>query len=323
MLALDDVVNITFFRLVDGGQVLDAPPCVVIVGEGVEAVPAVVGRLLTLRRAERGIEAVGVEIDAFSPRVVENAVEQHADAALARSFAERAEVLLRAEQGVDALVAGRVVAVVGGGFEDRTEVERCHAEGGEIVELFRDARKVAAEKVAASDLALFVRAVFRQLVPLLVQRAWPDKSCDLSLFRAVEAVGEDLIGEAAAEPLGRFVRVIVDRELPRLDRVPRAKAGLPVAARAAVRPEEPKVIPHEVCLSRRDKCAAKDGRAVLPRCFQRDGLPMIGKFRVGEQLAARDGRARLGPQAELHARAAGHRAEGRFVAKIAGVEPRS
>ena len=224
IVALDDIVDITLLCFVDGGEVLDAPPCVVIVGEGVEAVPAVVGRLLTLRRAERGIKAVSVKIDAFSPRVVENAVEQHADAAPLCLRAERAKVLFVAEQRVDALVAGRVVAMVGRGLEDRAEVERRHAEGGKVVELFRDAREVAAKKVAARDLALGVRAVFRGFVPALVQRARTDKACGVSLFCAMEAVGEDLIRHAAAEPFGRFVRIVVDRELPGLDRVPRAEA---------------------------------------------------------------------------------------------------
>ena len=122
IITLDDVVNITFFQLVDCGQVLDAPPGVVLVGEGVEVVPAVIGRLLALRRAEVVIKAVGVEIDALSPRVVEDTVEHHVDAALFRLRAERAEVRFIAEQRVNALIAGGVVAVVGRGLEDRAEV---------------------------------------------------------------------------------------------------------------------------------------------------------------------------------------------------------
>ena len=237
--------------------------------------------------------------------------------------AERAEILLRAEQGVDALVAGRVVTVVGGRFEDRAEVERRHAERGEIVELFRDAREVAAEKVAASDLTLCVRAVFGRFVPALVQRARPDEACDLSLFRAVEAVGEDLIRHAAAKPFGRFVRVIVDRELPGIDRVPRAEAVFAVAARAAVRPREAEVVPDELQVIRRGEDAVIDDVAVLLRGSKLHRRPLVGKFRVGEQLAARDRRARFGPQAELYACAAGNCAEGRFIGQIARVEPRS
>ena len=236
VVALDDVVNITLFELVDRGQVLDAPPRVILVREGVEAVPAVVGRLLALRRAEVVVEAVGVEVDALAPCVVEDAVEHHVDAVLLRLRAERAEVRFIAEQRVDALIAGCVVAVVGRGLKNGAEIERRHAERREVVELFRDALQITAEKVAARDLTVGVRTVFGQLVPIFVQRARADKACDVPFFCAAEAVGEDLIRHAAAEPIGRFVRVVVDRELPGRDRVPRAEAVFAVAARAAVRP---------------------------------------------------------------------------------------
>ena len=108
IITLDDVVNIALFQLIDRGQVLDAPPGVVLVGEWVEVVPAVVGRLLALRRAEVVVKAVGVEIDALSPRVVEDAVEHHVDAALFRLRAERTEVRFIAEQRVNALITDRV-----------------------------------------------------------------------------------------------------------------------------------------------------------------------------------------------------------------------
>ena len=61
--------------------------------------------------------------------MVEDAVEHHVDAALFRFRAERAEVRFIAEQRVNALITGRVVAVVGRGLEDRAEVEcRSHRE---------------------------------------------------------------------------------------------------------------------------------------------------------------------------------------------------
>ncbi len=321
IITLDDVVNITFFQLVDCGQVLDAPPGVVLVGEWVEVVPAVVGRLLALRRAEVVVKAVGVEIDALSPRVVEDTVEHHVDAALFRLRAERAEVRFIAEQRVNALIAGGVVAVVGRGLEDRAEVECRHTERGEVVELFRDPLQVTAEKVAARDLALGVRAVFGKLVPIFVQRARADKACNITRFSAAEAVGEDLIRHAAAEPRGRFVCVVVDRELPGLDRVPRAEAVFTVAARAAVRPRETKVVPDELHVIRRGEDAAIDDVAVLLRGSKLHRRPLIGKLAVSKQLAARDRRAALGAKAERDIGAAGHRAKGRFEEKIARIKP--
>ena len=286
-----------------------------------EVVPAVIGRLLALRRAEVVIKAVGVEIDALSPRVVEDTVEHHVDAALFRLRAERAEVRFIAEQRVNALIAGGVVAVVGRGLEDRAEVECRHTERDEVVELFRDPLQVTAEKVAARDLALGVRAVFGKLIPIFVQRARADKACNITRFSAAEAVGEDLIRHAAAEPRRRFVCVVVDRELPGLDRVPRAEAVFTVAARAAVRPRETKVVPDELHVIRRGEDAAIDDVAVLLRGSKLHRRPLIGKLAVSKQLTARDRRAALGAKAERDIGAAGHRAKGRFEEKIARIKP--
>ena len=226
VVALNNVVNIALFQLIDCGQVLDAPPGVVLVGEGVEVVPAVIGRLLALRRAEVVVKAVGVEIDALSPRMVEDTVEHHVDAALFRLRAEHAEVRFIAEQRVNALITGRVVAVVGRGLEDRAEVECRHTERGEVVELFRDPLQVTAEKVAARDLALGVRAVFGKLVPIFVQRARADKACNITRFSAAEAVGEDLIHHAAFEELRCLIVLVVDGELEHFALIQHTMAGI-------------------------------------------------------------------------------------------------
>ena len=93
-----------------------------------EVVPAVVGRLLALRRAEVVVKAVGVEIDALSPRMVEDAVEHHVDAALFRLRAERAEVRFIAEQRVNFLIVRRVVTVVGVRFKNGVQINAGHAE---------------------------------------------------------------------------------------------------------------------------------------------------------------------------------------------------
>ena len=323
VVALDDVVNIALFQLVDGGQVLDAPPGVVIRGEGVEAVPAVVGRSLALRRTEIGIKAVSVEVDALAPGVVEHTVKHDTDAALLRLCAKRAEVLLIAEQRVDAFIAGRVVAVVGGGLKDRAEIKRRHAKRGQIVQLFRNALQVAAEKVAAGDLALRIGAVLRQLVPARVQRARADHACNIARLCAAKPVGKDLIGHAAAEPLRRLVRVVINRELPGGDRVPGAETVLAIAAGAAVRPGQAEVIPDQRGAAGRGISAAENRAPVLLRGGKLRLRPAVGKFLVRQQLAAHDLRAALRLEAERDGRSAGDCAKGGLVQKIARIEPRS
>ena len=119
------------------------------------------------------------------------------------------------------------------------------------------------------------------------------------------------------------MRVVVDRELPGLDRVPRAEASFSAAARAAVRPREAEVIPHELYIIGGGENAAVDRAAVLKDGRKLHRCPLIGKLAVGKQLAARDRRAALGAEAEGDGGAAGHRAEGGFAAQIARIKPRS
>ena len=319
VLAGDDVVDITSVPLVHSGQILDAPPGVIVRGEGVEAVPRIVGGDGALRRAGRGVEAVGVEVTAFCAGVVEHAVEHDADAALFCLCAEGAEVLLVAEERVDRFVVGGIVAMVGGGLEDRVEVERGDVERGEVVELFRDAGEVAAEKVLAVVAAL-VGAAERRFVPALVKRAAADQTVHAARPCAVKAVGEDLVGDAAAEPVGRFDAAIVDGQLPGRYLIPALEAVLTIAALAAVRPAQAEVIPDQLRLRGGEEGAGKGGGAVLVRGGEKLGLrPAVGELVVGEQRAAGDGvPARV--EGEVHRGEGRDRAKGGLAARVAGIK---
>ena len=77
VLALEDELPVGGPLLVDGGQRFHAPPGVVVRGPGVEAVPVVIGGVLTLGRPKLRIKAVRVEIPASRPGVVEHAVQHH------------------------------------------------------------------------------------------------------------------------------------------------------------------------------------------------------------------------------------------------------
>ena len=84
--------------------------------------------------------------------MIEHAVQDHLDAPVVRPSDERLEFRLGTQVGVDGEVVGRVVAVVGGCREDGVEVQRRDAPRGEVVQMGRDARKVAAKEVAAQRL---------------------------------------------------------------------------------------------------------------------------------------------------------------------------
>ena len=170
------------------------------------------------RRAERlagagGREAVvAVERRAVGAHVVEDAVEDHADPALARLLDELLELLLVAEPRVDPRVVGGVVAVVRVRLEDRVEVDRGDAELLQVVELLPDALEVAAEVVAAVR-ALAARlgrgvvaaVALREVVPRLLRRGEravadrPDRRVVLRV-RVLEAVREDLVDDRVPRP---------------------------------------------------------------------------------------------------------------------------
>ena len=209
--------------------------------------------------------------------------------------------------------------MVGGGLEDRVEVERGDVERGEVVKLFRDAGEVAAEKVLAVVAAL-VGAAERRFVPALVKRAAADQAVHAARPCAVKAVGEDLVGDAAAEPAGRFDAAIVDGQLPGRYLIPALEAILTIAALAAVRPAQAEVIPDQLRLRGGEEGAGKGGGAVLVRCGEELGLrPAVGEFVVGEQRAAGDGvPARV--EGEVHRGEGRDRAEGGLAARVAGIK---
>ena len=209
--------------------------------------------------------------------------------------------------------------MVGGGLEDRVEVERGDVERGEVVELFRDAGEVAAEKVLAV-VAVLVGAAERRFVPALVKRAAADQAIHAARLFAVKAVGEDLVGDAAAEPAGRFDAAVVDGQLPGRYLIPALEAVLAIAALAAVRPAQAEVIPDQLRLRGGEEGAGKGGGAILVRGGEELGLrPAVGELVVGEQRAAGDGvPARV--EGEVHRGEGRDRAEGGLAARVAGIK---
>ena len=141
VLAAEDEVAVVRTLLVDGGQRPHAPPRVVLRRPRVEAVPAEVGGFPALRRAQLRVVALCVKIPAVAAGVVEYAVNDDAHPPLVGLAAQGTEVLLRAQQGVDAPVIRRVVPVVAGGLENGVEIQRRHVEALEIVQLLRDPRQ--------------------------------------------------------------------------------------------------------------------------------------------------------------------------------------
>ena len=159
--------------------------------------------------------AACVEIAAVVAGVIEHAVQYNAHAASGGFAAQRTEVLLTAEQRVDALVIAGIVAVIGIRLKDWVKVNSGNVQALQIIQLGVYAAQRAAEKVVVEDFAVLIRQIDRNIVPVLVQHTL-DHTFALRLLGrlvAAEAVRKNVVGDALAEPARRVVIAVVYGQL--------------------------------------------------------------------------------------------------------------
>ena len=114
VLVLDDIADVALVRLIDARQRRDPPPAVVNIRILLEPEPAAV-------RRGRVVNCL-LEIGAAAADVAEYAVENDLHPQRMRRVAERAEILLCTEHGVNALVIAGIVPVRRPCIENRIEV---------------------------------------------------------------------------------------------------------------------------------------------------------------------------------------------------------
>ena len=128
-----------------------------------------------------------------------------------RLLTETDEVLRAAQNGVGTHIVSAVVSVVGAGLDDGVEINAAHTQPLQIRELFLNAPESAAVKIiravsglkGAGQIAGRLGKAFMQLRGL-AQREMifyaPLRRC---VVRKAEAVGKDLVHDAAAKPFRR------------------------------------------------------------------------------------------------------------------------
>ena len=159
--------------------------------------------------------AACVEVTAVVSGVIEYAIQYNAHAASGGFAAQRTEVLLTAEQRVDALVIAGIVAVIGIRLKDRIEINGGNVQALQIIQLGVYAAQRAAEKVVVEDFAVLIRQIDRNIVPVLVQHTL-DHAFTLRLLGrlvAAEAVRKNVVGDALTEPARRVVIAVVHGQL--------------------------------------------------------------------------------------------------------------
>ena len=287
VLAADELA-VLGVALIQVGQGVNAPPAAVGT-VGAQLVPATIGRVLALEGAYAVVVAVAVEVQRVGSGMVEHAVQDDGDAALAGLVAQALEALLVAQHRVDLQVVARVVAMRRLRLEDGVKVQHRHAQAFQIVKVLADALQRAAVEVPLGDAAVLVTLVVRGLVPVVHQGALGAVGMQLEgsvgalvpVLAAREAVGEDLVDDALLVPLGkRRAQHLVAGDLERR-RLAQGEGSLAggalgtgaVAPHVAVSRGYLEAVPHELGL-----VGNEGGR-------EADGVAVRGALHVDERLA--------------------------------------
>ena len=167
----------------------------------IEGVPAVVGGLLGIVRAQGWERALPVEVQAVGAGVGIHAVQNDPDAPFVGSIAEGGKIRLGAEKGVGGLVVAGVVAVAGKALGNGIQVENGDAETGNIVHFFGNAPEIAAEKVVVQHLPVGSGLPVHLVVPVFMDGVGFQLPGHIGFAAGVEAVGEDLIDGRALRPV--------------------------------------------------------------------------------------------------------------------------
>ena len=140
-------------------------------------------------------------------------------------------------------------------------------------------------------------------------------------FRAVEAVGEDLVGHALAKPVGRGMGRVIDGLLPCGGFVVLTISIFSQPNGGAVRTGKGEVVPHQLRLTAGSKAAGKEGSAFLRGGESKgDLLPGVGKFSGDDQGAGGELFLGGGIECQGNGGTAGYGAVGLFAADVAGIK---
>ena len=155
-----------------------------------------------------------LEIGAAAADVAEDTVENDFHTKRVGRVAQRTEIVLCAEHGIDALIIAGIIPVCRPGVENRIEIQKLHAERIQIWKLFTDAVQISAVEVVIEHLAVGVRQIDRYVVLVLVHPIGLDFPGQIAGSGLIKAIREDLIHDRARAVVrdGKFV--LQNAELP-------------------------------------------------------------------------------------------------------------
>ena len=183
-----------------------------------EVVPAVVGRILRLERAQTVIIAFAVEVDAVASCMAEHAVENDAHPLGLRRIDELLKLFVRAEERIDLMIVSRIVVMVARRLENGIEVDDGNAQFLQIGKLRSQPLDVAAEEIVMHDLlGVDILVVARLVAPIRMNDGALLLAEHVAL--AAEPVGEDLVHDGVLRPVGRLCALVEHGDLKRRRRV--------------------------------------------------------------------------------------------------------
>ena len=207
--------------LIHFGQGGIAPPAAIQGSWSVwmlEVVPIAIRRIPALHGARLLVGFQRVEVFAVGAGVRKHGVQNHADAPGFRLADEIRKVFVAAQQRIDVLIVGGVVAMVRPRFENGVQIQDLNAERCQIRELFADAIEGSAEEV--HRVVLLAAFPVHRFVPVLVKDyGAPHLAVVIEAFLADASAsagkpfGENLVHHRAREPIGRREAWVVERNL--------------------------------------------------------------------------------------------------------------
>ena len=140
--------------------------------------------------------------------MVENSVQNDADAVLCTFPDKFSEQLICAKRRIDLKIVACIIAMIGIGAKNRVQVQHRDTQRGKVFEFFDDTFQITAEKIVIKHLSVFVCAKFRRFVPICMQ-PFPLLKYDFPAL--VKPIGKDLIHHTALKPIGRCIIFRIDR----------------------------------------------------------------------------------------------------------------
>ena len=147
--------------------------------------------------------------------MAENSVQDDTDAMIFGFFAQTREFFFRSKERINFFVITRIVMVVAAAFKNRIQIKAGYPHICEIIQFFPDSLQGAAKKIIVSNFpGVRIFYVAGNIIPVSVKQCIRF-AAELGQWyiAPVKTVRENLIDNGVFQPVRRFRRLVVHRDL--------------------------------------------------------------------------------------------------------------